>query len=163
MGWVIDLIRFYNDYFIFHQILQQQQFGEKMMRASKLKKFLLKHNISTNANQNPHQNSSEQFKMYTWSPYNNNNNSSFDPALTTPHCGQYSNGGGMSSSSSAYVHPHHIEPFVAVHHSHPPTQHTIPAQSSGVGISTTAMPGNTPVDGKSPNKHGSKNINDLRF
>ena len=140
------------------QVLQQQQFGEKMMRASKLKKFLLKHNIASSANQNPHQNSSEQFKMYTWSPYNNS--SSFDPAS---HCGQHPNTGGMSSSSSAYVHPHHIEPFVPVHHSHPPTQHTIPPQSSGVGHISVAMPGNTTVDAKIPSKHGNKNINELRF
>merc|ERR1712113_865820 len=92
-----------------NQALQQQQFGEKMMRASKLKKFLLKHNIAPGSNQNPHQNSNEQFKMYTWSPYNNNDNTTF-PAL---HCGQQpgNNGAtaGLPSSSSMYVHPHQME------------------------------------------------------
>ena len=131
------------------------------MRASKLKKFLLKHNISSHSNQNPHQNSNEQFKMYTWSPYNNNG--AIDSAPS--HCGQHPNGtagGGMSSSSSVYVHPHHIEPFVPVHHSHPATQHTIPSQSSGIATSTT-IPGPKSNDGKCQTKHGNRNINELRF
>ena len=132
------------------------------MRASKLKKFLLKHNISSHSNQNPHQNSNDQFKMYTWSPYNNNG--AIDSALSGPHFGHHQNGtaGGMSSSSSAYVHPHHIEQFVPVHHTHPATHHTIPPQSSGIAKSTT-KPGPISNDGKCQPKHGNRNINELRF
>ena len=148
---------------ILNQVLQQQQFGEKMMRASKLKKFLLKHNIAPNSNQNPHQNSNVQFKMYTWSPYNNNDNTTF-PA---PHCGQHpgNNGAtaGLPSSSSMYVHPHQMEPFVPVHHSHPATQQAKPSQSSSGMTKPSVVPGPLNSEGKNNNKRGNRNINELRF
>ena len=134
-----------------------------MMRASKLKKFLLKHNITPHSNQNPHQNSSEQFKMYTWSPYNNNG--AIDSSLPASHCGQHPNTTttvGMPSSSSVYAHPHQMEPFVPVHHSHPATQHSIPPQPSVLSKSTT-IPGPISNDSKSQNKRGNRNINELRF
>ena len=134
-----------------------------MMRASKLKKFLLKHNIAPNSNQNPHQNSNEQFKMYTWSPYNNNDST----ALPTSHCGQHPSnvvtGTGIPSSSSVYVHPHQIEPFVPVHHSHPATQQAIPSQPSSVMTKPTTIPVPMHSDGKNHNKRGNRNINELRF
>lgn len=132
------------------------------MRASKLKKFLLKHNIAPHSNQNPHQNSNEQFKMYTWSPYNTNG--AIDSTLPPSHCGQHPNNTsvGMPSSSSVYVHPQQMEPFVPVHHPHPATQQTIPAQSLGLTKSTIS-PGPASSDGKGQIKRGNRNINELRF
>ena len=148
----------------FTQALQQQQFGEKMMRASKLKKFLLKHNIAPGSNQNPHQNSNEQFKMYTWSPYNNNDSNAMSPS----HCGQHPSNGatgtGLPSSSSVYVHPHQIEPFVPVHHSHPAAQQAIPSQSSSDMKKSVVVPGPMNSEGnKNSNKRGNRKINELRF
>lgn len=133
-----------------------------MMRASKLKKFLLKHNIAPNSNHNPHQNSNEQFKMYTWSPYNNNDSTAIPPSHCGQHPGNAGAGTGLPSSSSVYVHPHQIEPFVPVHHSHPAAQQAMPSQTSS-GIKSAVIPGPLNSEGKNHNKRGNRNINELRF
>ena len=102
--------------------------------------------------------------MYTWSPYNNNDSNAMSPS----HCGQHpSNGGagtGLTSSSSVYVHPHQIEPFVPVHHSHPAAQQAIPSQSSSDMNKSVVVPGPMNSEGnKSSNKRGNRKINELRF